>query len=95
LLLGHADKAADLFRRACTASPKLYFLHLNLCAALGLQGDLGGAKAALAEALRLKPEINTLARYRAATPWITNPKHWALRDKTLNVGLRRAGFPDE
>jgi adenylate cyclase len=32
---------------------------------------------------------------KKATPWITNPQHWALRDKTLNVGLRRAGFPDE
>jgi len=50
---------------------------------------------ALAEALRLKPEVNSLARYRASTPWITNPRHWVLRDKTLNVGLRRAGFPDD
>jgi hypothetical protein len=49
----------------------------------------------MAEAIRIKPEVNTLARYRASTPWIANPKHWALRDKTLNVGLRRAGFPDE
>ena len=49
----------------------------------------------LAEALRIRPEVNTLARYRAATPWITNPKHWELRDRTLNVGLRRAGFPNE
>jgi hypothetical protein len=45
--------------------------------------------------MRLKPEVNSLARYRAVTPWITNPRHWALRDKTLNLGLRRAGFPDE
>jgi adenylate cyclase len=95
LLLGHVDEAIDLLRRACAASPHAYFVHLNLCGALGFRGDVDGARAALAEALRIKPEINTLARYRASTPWITNQKHWALRDKTLNVGLRRAGFPDE
>jgi hypothetical protein len=47
----------------------------------------------LAEALRLKPAINSLARYRAVNDCITNPQHWALRDKALNVG--RAGFVDE
>jgi adenylate cyclase len=95
LLLGHADEAIELFRMACAASPRAYYLHLNLSGALGLRGDLNEARAALAEAIRLKPEVNSLARYRAVTPWITNPQHWALRDKTLNVGLRRAGFPDE
>jgi adenylate cyclase len=56
---------------------------------------LDEARTALAEALRLKPEVNSLARYRASTPWIANPQHWALREKTLNIGLRRAGLPDE
>lgn len=78
--------------KACAGSPDAYFVHLNLAGALGLRGDLVEARSALAEALRLKPEVNSLARYRAATPWITNPGHWALRDKTLNVGLRRADF---
>jgi len=26
---------------------------------------------------------------------LANPPYWALQEKTLNVGLRRAGFPDE
>jgi tetratricopeptide (TPR) repeat protein len=95
LLLGRVDEAIELFRRASAASPRAYFLHLNLAGALGLRGDLHEARLALAEAIRLKPEVDTLARYRACTPWITNPQHWALRDKTLNVGLRRAGFRDE
>ena len=95
LLLGHVDEAIEQFRKARAASPRAYYLHLNLAGALGLRGDLDEARAALAEALRLKPEVNSLARYRAVTPWITNPQHWALRDKTLNVGLRLAGFPDE
>jgi adenylate cyclase len=95
LLLGHVDEAIDLFRKACAASPRAYFVYLNLAGALGLRGDLDEARTALADAIRLKPEVNSLARYRAVTPWITNPQHWALREKTLNVGLRRAGFPDE
>jgi len=95
LLLGHVDAAVQLIRKACAASPQAYFVHVNLAGALGLRGDLEEARTALAEAIRLKPEVNSLARYRAATPWIANPKHWALRDKTLNAGLRRAGFPDE
>jgi len=95
LLLGRVEEAIDLFRKACAANPRAYFLHLNLSGALGLRGDLDQARAALREAIRLKPEINSLARYRAVTPWITNPQHWALRDKTLNFGLRQAGFPDE
>jgi adenylate cyclase len=95
LLLGHANEAIELFRKACAASPRAYYLHLNLAGALGLGGDLDGAQPALAEAIRLRPDVDSLARYRAVTPWITNTQHWGLRDNTLNLGLRRAGFPDE
>jgi TolB-like protein len=95
LLLGHVDEAIELFRRACAASPRAYYLYLNLAGALGLRGDVDEARAALAEALRLRPEVDSLARYREVTPWITHPQHWTLRGKTLNLGLRRAGFPDE
>ena len=95
LLLGNVDEAIALFRKARAANPNAYYLYLNLSGALGLQGDLDEARSALAEALRLKPEVDSLARYRAATPWITNTRHWALREKSLNVGLRRAGFPEE
>ncbi|MGC2200582.1 MAG: tetratricopeptide repeat protein [Stellaceae bacterium] len=95
LLLEHVDEAVEFFRKVRAASPGAYFVHLNLAGALRLRGDLDEARMALAEALRLKPEVNSLARYRAVTPWITNAQHWALRDKTLNAGLRRAGLPDE
>ena len=95
LLLGSLDEAIDLLRKACAAWPWEYFVYLNLAGALGLRGDLDEARMALGEALRLRPEVTSLARYRAATPWITNPLHWTLREKTLNVGLRRAGMPDE
>jgi hypothetical protein len=32
---------------------------------------------------------------RAFNAWIANSDHWTLQEKTLNVGLRRAGLPDE
>jgi hypothetical protein len=49
----------------------------------------------LAEARRLKPDIASQARWRSSQPWITIPQYWALREKTLNLGLSRAGFAKE
>jgi adenylate cyclase len=49
----------------------------------------------LADALKLKPEVNSLARLRASLPSTIGPQYLALREKTLVVGLRRAGFPEE
>jgi adenylate cyclase len=95
LFLGDVDQAIDLFRKARAANPRINYIHLWLAGALGLKGDLDEAKAALAEALRLKPEVNSLATLRVSSPWGTNPPYWALREKTVNVGLRRIGFPDE
>jgi TolB-like protein/DNA-binding winged helix-turn-helix (wHTH) protein len=95
LLLGHVAEAADLLRKARTENPRIYFFHLYLAGALGLDDDLDEAKTALADAIKLKPEVGSMARWRAYQPWITNPQQWALREKTVNVGLRRAGFPDK
>jgi tetratricopeptide (TPR) repeat protein len=95
LLLGHVDKAIDFLRKACAANPRLWFWHLWLAGVFGLSGDLDEARAALAEAIKLKPEVDSLARLRAHFPEYGNPLHWALCEKTLNIGLRRAGFPDE
>jgi adenylate cyclase len=95
LFLGHLDQAIDLFRKARAANPRLSLVHFHLAGALGLKGDIDEARTALAEGIKLKPELNSLAHWRTYRPWETNPPHWALREKTLNVGLRRAGFPDE
>src|SRR6202022_3313572 len=40
-------------------------------------------------------QINSLARWRAYSPWTTNPRFVALAETTLYLGLRRAGMPDE
>ena len=94
LLLGRVDESVDLLRRAIAARPQLHFLKLNLSAALGLRGDITEARTTLAEAIKLKPSVNTLENYRISTPWMANPSHWSSRDKTLNLGLRKAGMPD-
>ena len=58
-----------------------------------LNGDFDEARAALAEGIRLKPEVDSLAAWHTYRPWETNPQYLALRTKTLDVGLHRAGFP--
>ena len=95
LLLGHVDQALDLLRKARAENPRTYYIHLWLAGALGFKGDIDEAKAALAQSLKLNPEINSLAAQRAHAPYHANPLLWALREKTLNVGLRRIGFPEE
>src|ERR1700730_13354646 len=94
LLLDHVDEAVDLLRKARVANPRFLFIPLALASALGLKGDLVEAKAVLAEAIKFKPEINSLARWRDENP-VGNREYWALADKTVAAGLRRAGLPDE
>ena len=65
-----------------------------LAAAHALHDEVDEAAAALAEGIRLRPQFNSLARLRAYTTW-GNPRYRALREKTVDLGLRRAGMPDK
>jgi TolB-like protein/DNA-binding winged helix-turn-helix (wHTH) protein/Tfp pilus assembly protein PilF len=94
LLLNDPDRAIEFLTRARAGNPHGYYVHMSLAGALGLKGNLDDAKVALAEALALKPEINSLTRLREYA-WMNNPPYWDLREKTINVGLRRIGFPEE
>jgi len=94
LLLGRVDQAIDLLQTALAANARLWVPYFYLAGAYGLKGDLDRARSALAESLRLKPALRSVARMRAENPWLSNPQYWALQEKTLNLGLRRAGFPD-
>jgi adenylate cyclase len=95
LLLGHTDEAADLLLRTRAENPRVYFFHIYLAGALGLRGDIDEARAALADAIRLKPEVTSLTRWSAVQPWVGNPALMALRANTLDVGLHRAGMPTD
>jgi tetratricopeptide (TPR) repeat protein len=95
LLLGQADEAIEFLGKARAANSRLWFPHLYLAGAFGLRGDIDEARAALAQSIKLNPAISSLSRMRAYNAWITNSDHWTLQEKTLNVGLRRAGLPDE
>jgi tetratricopeptide (TPR) repeat protein len=95
LLSGRVDRAIGLLQTAHAASADWWIPYLYLAGAYGLEGDLEKAKSALDESLRLKPAIRSLARMRAENPWLGNAQYWALQEQTLNIGLRRAGFPDQ
>jgi len=94
LLVGDVEQAMEFSRKARARNPQLYFPHLLLAAALALNGEFAEARAALAEGIRIKPEFNSLARLCAYTAW-GNAQYRALREKTLDLGLLRAGMPGE
>jgi adenylate cyclase len=97
LVSNRVDAAIELLMKARTANPRIWHFSYGLAGALALKGDLDGAKAMLAESLKLKPEVNSLAQWYAYLPWTSKanaPQFWALQDKTLDEGLRRIGFPE-
>src|ERR1700737_3095438 len=95
LLSGRVDQAIDVLQTARAANTRWWVPYFYLAGAYGLKGDLDRAGSALAESLRLKPAMKSIARMRAENPWLRNPQYWALQEKTLNLGLRRAGLPDQ
>jgi adenylate cyclase len=98
MLSNHVDEAIDLFIKGRTGNPRVWNFPFGLAGALGLKGDLDGAKAALAESLKLKPEVNSMAQWYAYVPWASktnSPQFWALQDKTFGEGMRHIGFPEE
>jgi hypothetical protein len=68
-----------------------------LAAALGLKGDLDEAKALLFDATAIaKNGPPSFAVFNALWPnWNASPEYVALRQKTIDVGLRRAGLPEQ
>jgi len=97
LFLGRIDEAVESFRRARTLAPGIWYVHLELAAALGLRGDIEEARSEIAELLTIKRDVNSIARWRAiaVTQGFGHPQLQALREKTSYAGLRRAGFPEE
>ena len=63
----------SLLSNASAANPRLYFVHLWLAGSLALKGDLDEARSAVAASLELRPEVSSLARWRAENLFYTNP----------------------
>jgi adenylate cyclase len=95
LLQGQIAEAIDWLTKARAANPHIYYIDLDLAAALALNGDLAGAHEALAASLKLRPEINSMVRQRARWAYSNNPAYRVLAEKTVDVGLRKAGMPEE
>jgi TolB-like protein/class 3 adenylate cyclase/Tfp pilus assembly protein PilF len=96
LLLGKTDEAIDFLQKTRAANPQLSALYLTLAAAHGLKGDINEAKANLDQSLKQKPEWNSLAQiHKISQLGSPSPQFVMLREKTLDVGLRRTGMPDE
>jgi tetratricopeptide (TPR) repeat protein len=95
LLQGKPKEALEWLTRARAANPRVYYYCLDLAAAMALTNDLDGAHGALADALRLKPEISSIKRQRARWAYTNNPAYRALAEKTVDAGLRLAGMPEE
>jgi len=93
LLLGNVDEALPLLRKAEAMMPGDWRIHLKLAGTLGLKGQIDEARAELAEVVRLKPDMNSVARVRGFT-WYRNPQFQVLHDRTLVQGLRNVGFPE-
>jgi tetratricopeptide (TPR) repeat protein len=94
LFLGHTEKGIEFLRKAWAENRQIWYLPFTLAAGLGLRGDIDEAKVALAASLRLKPEMNSVARCRAV-PGKENPRFLAFMEKTVYAGLRWAGMPEE
>jgi TolB-like protein/class 3 adenylate cyclase/Flp pilus assembly protein TadD len=95
LMLERYAEAIQSFEKANLSSSRLWFVHHDLAAALAMSGRMDDAKKAYSEHLRLRPELNTIEQVVVAAPWIkTSAQHWAMRDRTLNEGLRRIGIPE-
>jgi hypothetical protein len=83
-----------LLRKAEAIIPGYWAIHLKLAGALGLKGEIDEARAKAAEMVRLKPDMNSVARVRGYV-WYRNPQFQVLHDRTVIQGLRNAGFPEE
>jgi adenylate cyclase len=94
-LAGRADEAVTMLKRARAADEELWSVAFDLAAALGMRGDVDEGKAVLADAKRLNPALTSIAAHAALEPGASSAPYKALRDTTLNAGLRKLGFPDQ
>jgi TolB-like protein/DNA-binding winged helix-turn-helix (wHTH) protein/Flp pilus assembly protein TadD len=98
LLHSRANEAIAWLERARTASPARPFIHADLAAAYGFNGEIERAVAELAEARKLSddPErYSSLASRGRFSGASLAPNVRALYQETYELGMRRAGMPGE
>ena len=97
LFQSRTDEAVIWLEKARNANPALPYVHAQLAAAYGLDGETERAAAELAEARRLSGERSwpNIAGMRAGIGSWGGPKIRALMEATYFTGLRKAGMPDE
>jgi TolB-like protein/class 3 adenylate cyclase/Tfp pilus assembly protein PilF len=96
LLQSRTDQAIVWLEKARAANPEMAYFHASLASAYGLKDETERAAAELAEARRLAGEgsYSSIAKMRAAGSRYA-PKTRALYEATYDVGLRKAGVPEE
>jgi adenylate cyclase len=82
--LGRFDEALEDVKEAVDGGYRNIYSYMNLAAAHAFKGEMDEAKAAMAEALRLKPDLSV--------KWLT--KHKPVLQFAFD-GLRKAGLPEE
>jgi adenylate cyclase len=82
--LRHFDAAIDEYHNATDSGFRPFYAYTNLAAAYALEGKMDEAKTALAEALRIKPQL-TVKWMIAHTPNLP----------PVFEGLRKLGLPEE
>jgi adenylate cyclase len=91
LVLHNTEMAITSLRTARAIHRWIYGTHWLLAAALGLQGAMEEARAALQQALEIRPDVVSQVTELLRRG---SPEFVALFEKTVYVGLRRAGLPD-
>src|SRR5215831_804565 len=87
LLLSHVDLATDYLIKARAGAAQVWWINFYLAGALGLKGDLDRGRVSLAEGLKLKPEMNSIANFRGLRPYYSSPKELELEEHTVTDGL--------
>ena len=77
LLSNQVDKAIGSLMKARAANRHIWWVHYALAGALGLKGDLDGAKSALADMQMIKPEVNSIANFYVYLPFTSYPTYRA------------------
>jgi adenylate cyclase len=94
LLLGDGNEAIHWLEMACDTTPGVSYFYFYLAAAYGYMDRVPEARAALQKAYRLNPSEQRKISDERAGGQSADRKYFELRDRTIIIGLRKAGMPE-